>query len=65
MYYTIILTDAQAIFAYPSEAKAREKFHNELAYAINQNISITCMVIDSNGAVYRTEQFIKEVAENE
>jgi len=63
MFYCIIINNAQAIFAYDSLNGATEKFHSELAYAINQGITCTCMVIDGNGAVYRSEKFTAEVAE--
>ena len=56
MFYTIIITDAQAIFAYPTLAAASEKFHSELAYALNQGIACLCMVIDADGAVHRSEK---------
>ena len=58
MFYTIIITDTQAIFAYETKAGATEKFHTELAYAMNQGISCTCVVMDRNGAVYKSEQYI-------
>lgn len=61
MFYTIILNDTQAIFAYETQKAATEKFHTELAYAMNQNISCTCMVIDRQGAVYRSEEFVPAV----
>ena len=67
MFYCIILTDTQAIFAYETQAGATEKFHTELAYAYNQGISCTCVVMDKHGAVYKSEQYIApmEVAEEE
>ena len=58
MFYTIIINDAQAIFAYETLDAATEKFHSELAYAINQNNTCTCMVIDKDGAVYRSEKYV-------
>lgn len=57
MFYCIILTDTQAIFAYETQAAATEKFHTELAYAYNQGISCTCVVMDKHGAVYRSEEY--------
>lgn len=67
MFYTIILTDTQAIFGYETKAQATEKFHTELAYAYNQGISCTCLVIDKQGAVYKSEQYTApmEVAKGE
>jgi len=67
MFYTIIITDTQAIFAFSTQAGATEKFHSELAYAYNQGISCTCVVMDGNGAVYRSEHYTApmEVAEEE
>lgn len=65
MFYTIILTDTQAIYAYPSMTAATERYHSELAYAMNQNFNCTCMVIDKQGAVYKSEMFTAEVAEQE
>ena len=67
MFYCIIITDTQAIFAYSTQAGATEKFHSEMAYAYNQGISCTCVVMDRNGAVYKSEQYIApmEVAEEE
>ena len=58
MFYTIILTDTQAIFGYETKAQAIEKFHTELAYAYNQGTSCTCLVIDKQGAVYKSEQYV-------
>ncbi len=57
MFFTIIITDAQAIFRYDSEKAAMEKFHSELAYSYNQNRACTCVVMDSHGAVYRSEEY--------
>lgn len=67
MFYTIIINDTQAIFAYSTQAGATEKFHSELAYAMNQGISCTCVVMDSLGAVYRSEHYTApmEAAEEE
>lgn len=68
MFYTIILkSDSQAIFAYETQAAATEKFHSELAYAYNQGISCTCVVMDKHGAVYKSEEYIApmEVATEE
>ena len=56
MFYCIIITDTQAIFGYDTIEAATEKFHHELAYAINQNIECTCVVMDKHGAVYRSEE---------
>ena len=56
MFYCIIITDTQAIFGYDTIEAAIEKFHHELAYAINQNIECTCVVMDKHGAVYRSEE---------
>ncbi len=58
MFYTIIITDTQAIFAYSTQAAATEKFHTELAYAYNQHIATTCIVMDKHGAVYKSEEYI-------
>ena len=58
MFYTIIITDTQAIFRYDSLTTATERFHTELAYAMNQNIACTCVVMDKHGAVYRSEEFV-------
>ena len=67
MFYCIILTDTQAIFAYSTQAAATEKFHSEMAYAYNQGITCTCVVMDRNGAVYKSERYTApmEVAEEE
>lgn len=62
MFYAIIITDAQAIFRYDTITAATEKFHSELAYAMNQNINCTCMVMDKHGAVYRSEEFTQVTA---
>lgn len=56
MFYTVILNDAQAVFAYPTLTAAIEKFHTELAYALNQGNACTCIVIDRDGAIYRSEK---------
>ena len=55
MFYTIIITDTQAIYAYPTLTAAKERFHSELSYAYNQHFDCTCMVIDKDGAVYKSE----------
>ena len=68
MFYCIIMkSDSQAIFAYSTKAAALEKFHAELSYAYNQAISTTCVVMDNNGAVYKSEQYVApmEVATEE
>jgi len=58
MFYTIIIkSDSQAIFSYSTQAGATEKFHTELAYAMNQGLTCTCVVMDSLGAVYRSEHY--------
>ena len=64
MFYTIILTDTQAIYAYPTQEQAEERFHSELSYAYNQHILCTCMVIDKDGAVFESKKtkFTAEVA---
>lgn len=63
MFYTIIITDTQAIFRYDTQAAATEKFHSELAYAINQNLACTCIVMDRHGAVYKSEEYVAAVEE--
>ena len=60
MYYTIIINSTQAVFAYETLAAATEKFHTELAYAMNQSIPCTCVVMDKHGAVYRSEEYTAE-----
>ena len=57
MFYTTIISEAPAIFAYENADAAYEKFHTELAYAINQKISITCIVMDNHGAIYKSEEY--------
>ena len=63
MFYTIILTDTQAIYAFPTLTAATERYHSELAYAMNQNFNCTALVIDKQGAVYRSEMYTAEVAQ--
>ena len=59
MFYCIIMkSDSQAIFKYDTKAGALAKFHDEMAYAYNQGISTTCVVMDNNGAVYKSEQYV-------
>jgi len=68
MFYTIIIQPTtQAIFAYSTQAGATEKFHTELAYAMNQGLTCTCVVMDGLGAVYRSEHYTApmEVAEED
>lgn len=67
MFYCIIITDTQAIFAYETQAGATEKFHTEMAYAYNQGISCTCVIMDKYGAVYKSERYTApmEVAKGE
>jgi len=58
MFYTIIIQPTtQAIFAYETQAGATEKFHTELAYAYNQGLSVTAIVMDQYGAVYKSERY--------
>ena len=58
MFFTIIIQPTtQAIFKFDTKAAATEKFHSELAYAYNQGISTTCVVMDIQGAVYKSEQY--------
>ena len=63
MFYTIIITNTQAIFAFPSLTAAMEKFHTELAYGMNQNITTTCVVMGKSGEVYKSEQYTAEIAQ--
>lgn len=65
MYYTIIITDAQTIFRFDTIDGAIEKFYYELAYAMNQRINCTCLVIDKHGATYKSEEYVVAVAEPE
>ena len=59
MFYTIIMkSDSQAILKFDTQAAATEKFHSEMAYAYNQGISTTCVVMDNAGAVHKSEQYI-------
>ena len=61
MFYTIVTQyNSQAIYNYNTKTAATEKFHSELAYAMNQNLKCMCMVIDEHGAVYKSEEFIPE-----
>ena len=57
MFYTVILTTTQAVFAYDTIDAATEKFHTELAYAINQQFDCTCVIMDKHGAIYKTEEY--------
>ena len=58
MYYAIVIQrNAQAIYPYQTMDEATEKFHSELAYAYNQHIPCTCVVMDGHGAVYRSEEY--------
>lgn len=61
MFYAIIITDTQAIFRYETFTAAAEKFHQELAYAMNQGLNCTCVVMDRHGVVYRSEEFVATV----
>lgn len=62
MYYTTIIdTDAQAIYSYATLNLAKEKYHSELSYAYNQNISRTCYISDSHGAIYASEEATPEI----
>lgn len=63
MFYCVIMNDTQAIFAYPTLREASEKFHTELAYSLNQNRTTTCVVMDKSGAVYKSEQYTAETAQ--
>ena len=63
MFYCIILTDTQAIYAYPTQEQATERFHSELAYAMNQHTNCTCVVMDKAGSVYKSEQYVPTAEE--
>jgi hypothetical protein len=59
MFFTIVIQfNAQSIYRYETITQAKEKFHTELAYAYNQNLKCTCVVMDEHGAVYKSEEFI-------
>ena len=57
-YVVIIKADSNSIFAFGTVESAKERFHSELAYAYNQHISTTCVIIDSLG-----NKIISEIAE--
>lgn len=57
MFYCVIINTTQAIYAYSTQAGATERFHTEMAYAMNQGISCTCIVMDQYGAVYKSERY--------
>lgn len=61
MFYHIEITaNAQAIYAHANLEEAVAAFHYALWYAQNSGSeSMTAMVIDANGAVYRSEKFVK------
>lgn len=65
MFYAIIITGTQAIFRYDTLDKAAEKFHQELAYAMNQGIACTCVVMDRHGAIHKSEEFTPQAETTE
>ena len=56
MYFTIILTNTQAIYRFDNITQAKEKFHTELAYGYNQHIMTTCIITDEQGSFYKSER---------
>lgn len=49
--------DACACFAYHDKAAAVAKFHTEMAYAANANVTTLCIVVNSNGSVICSEKY--------
>ena len=61
-FVSIIQNDETcACFAYPDRAAAIAKFHTEMAYASNANVTTLCIVANSNGAIVRTEKYTATV----
>ncbi len=49
--------DVCACFAYPDKTAAVAKYHTEMAYAANANITTLCVVVNANGAVVCSEKY--------
>ena len=62
MFYHVEITpNAQAIYAHETLKEATEAFHYFMYYQSNVGAdSAAGMVIDEDGAVYRTEKYVKE-----
>ena len=61
-FVSIIQNDETcACFAYPDRAAAVTKFHTEMAYAANANVTTLCIVVNANGAVVCSEKFTATV----
>lgn len=73
MFYTIEITTGdskiagKAVYEYATETEAIATFHSKLGTAMKSALydSSLVMVIDSNGAVYRSEKYTKPVVEPE
>ena len=56
MFYTVIMdANTQTIYAYGTKRGALERFHSEMAYAYNQNLDRTCLVLGSDAMTYNSE----------
>lgn len=66
MFYEIEITDdTQAIYKFDTLDGATERFYNTLYYHMNQRHNCTCIVMDSNGAVHRSEKHTAPLPEEE
>lgn len=65
MFYLVIIQNKQtpAIFAYQNYDAALAAFHTELAYRAEGRTSTTCMIINDEGSVYKTESYSKVIYE--
>ena len=56
---------SKAVYEYATQDEAEGNFHRKLGNAILSNLFTeeTCLVVDSNGAVYDTGHHVKPVAE--
>ena len=73
MFYVIEIAkgdasiQGKAVYEYETENEAVATFHSKLGTAMKSALydSSLVMVIDSNGAVYRSEKYTKPVSEPE
>lgn len=58
-YIVVILqsNETTASFVYSEKSGAMAKFHHEMEYANNANITTLCMVVNSNGAILANEKY--------
>lgn len=56
-YVAIIEDDSRALFEYADRTAAMAKFHHEMEYAMNANITALCAVLNANGDTVVKEKY--------